>query len=205
MAENGKGARQEFDAMQYFTVLTSLSLPDGHVLDYVYELRCCPILYVRKNTEERYATLSDFPATKGKARWLTVTYEYLNCFHIEDTRQGYFQFALLRLLGGQFYLFDHALYFDTIVICSEDALYRVLEMDIFGKRKLPEGVIQEAKEIDPAPQIIMEDGWATVKLVTFSKWGGFKRAHMRIRRNFPHEIDFRESEQLVGYDCGLRF
>ena len=192
--KNGRRTGQEFDVMQYFTVLTSLSLAGGYVLDYIYNWNpwgSRPILYVRKNTEERLVDYLDYLG-------MSNCYEYLNHVHLENTEQGYFQFALLRLLGGKFYLTWHANYFDTIIICNEDALNNVLEKYLFMQNR-HEDVIQKAKEIHVAPQVIIEEKWATVKLLTFSKWGGLFRQHMFIRRNYPHEIDLKQPENLGYY------
>jgi hypothetical protein len=130
--------------------------------------------------------------------------EYFNYVHIENTEQGYFQLALLKLLGGKFYLSWHANYFDTAIICSEDGLNNVCEKYIWDKKTQKE-VIQKAKEIGFTPQVIIEEKWATIKLLTISKWGGLFRQRMLIRRNYPHKIDLKEPEQLVEYDCGIMF
>ena len=156
-----------------------------------------PILYVRKTSEERHASFFDTMEAPG--------YKYLNYVHIENNEQGYFQFALLSLLGGKFYLYWHANYFDTIVICSKDALDNVIERYHLNKR-IPETVIEKLKNTKYfLPLVNIDDKWATVKLLKFSKWGGFFLKYVSIQRTFPHKIDVKKSENIVHYNCGVMF
>lgn len=216
----------EFDVMEYFTILTHLSMQEGYVLDYVY-WSCAakgePVLYARKMTEKRYETFHEYELARGKFIGSREAYRafeslhideteldfvkeftaYSNTFlekvHIDETEQGYFEFVVLKLLGSQFYLWWHANYYDDVIICTKSALNQV-----FAKN-FPENVKKAAREIDVRPRIHMTQREVTVEVVVFTKWGGFYRESFLITREFPHQIHMREPENLVSFWSGVVF
>jgi hypothetical protein len=126
---------------------------------------------------------------------------------IEDVEQGYFEYALMDMLAGQFYLVWHANYNDTEIVCNREAVDAIVE----GLNAGDFGMAMDAKQqaqvrammnIEPAVKLTQDS--AIVEIVTFTKWGGFFRRTYTISRSFPHTVEMKE-ENLVEYDCGIMF
>lgn len=203
LMETGTKQGGEFDVNEYFTVLKHVSMQDGYTLDYVYPvdfLGAFPYLYARPVDQLPYASAMDVPegVELGNIR------DYLE---IEDAAQGYFEFAVMDIMAGQFYLVWHANYNDTEIVCNAEAAAAIVDrinsadfgykMDI--KQQTQVGMM---KNIEPA--VTLTEDSAILEIVIFSKWGGFSRRTYTIGRSFPHSVDISE-EILVPYDCGIMF
>lgn len=117
--------------------------------------------------------------------------------------EGFLQFVVLRMMGGQFYLW-HAGYNGAQVIRTREALAALLSQPMFDQ-ELPGDAQRAARKLDVTPVIEMGEDAVIVRVVTFSNWGGFIRRSYTIRREFPHRILAEEKETLVEYDCGVMF
>jgi len=210
--ENPAKTGTEFDVQDYFTVLDHLSLEPGQVLDYVYyfdEMGGEPILYVRPAEQPSYETYADYVDAGGEpfgvGEW---RYRYLDQIRVDGTEEGFFQFILLRVMGGQFYLYWHANYNDRMVVCTsgemEDILDSLSADDYFGIPITAEQAAA-ARAIDLAPSVEMGAQSVTVRVVTFTKWGGFRRFSYVLQRSYPHTILDVTYQDLVSYDCGVAF
>jgi hypothetical protein len=215
--ENGETARQDgdFDVNSYFGVLTHLSVEPGWVLDYVYDYNGMggrPVIYARLDEEPPFASYEEYEAAIATAAPGTGAGssgpDYLAHVQADDTPESYFEWAVLRIMGSQFYLIWHANYNDTTVVCDNETLEEVFSATeaSFGIGKLPSTVRRQAAKIDLSPTVhLPADGTATVRLVTFSKWGGLKEIHFTVGREFPHSTVDWAVETLVEYDCGVMF
>jgi hypothetical protein len=196
--ENATRTGEEFEVNEYFSVLDRLSMEPGYVLDYVYcydGMGGYPRLYARPEDQPRLLTCSDYDGSTN----------YLDHVQADDTEEGFFQFVLLQVVAGQFYLFWHAGYYDDVVICDRDTIDSIVsEAGGFGQPFSAEQK-RAARAIDPAPIVELGDEVVTVKIVTFSNWGGFTQETYEINRSFPHTILDSDSEVLVEYDCGIMF
>jgi len=196
MDENAARTGEEFDVNEYFTILDRLSMEPGYVLDYVYcydEMGGYSKLYARPEDQPRYVTCSDHDGSN-----------YLDRVQTDDTEEGFFQFVLLQVVAGQFYLYWHAAYYDDAVICDRDTIDSIVSVER-GCEPFSSRQKRAAQAIDPAPVVEMGDEVVTVKIVTFSKWSGFAQETYEINRSFPHAIRDSSSEVLVEYDCGIVF
>ena len=207
MQENPAKTGEEFDVCEYFDVLDHLSMEPGLVLDYVYYdggIGREPILYVRQQDQAPYMTYAEYvDAGETPFSFDESRYAYLNHVQIDDTEEGFFQFVMLRIMGGQFYLFWHALYNDHIVVANHEGLEEILsDLGNFGVSDEQEDA---ARALDLAPVVEMDDETVTVKVVVFTKWGGFSRGTYVINREFPHTILDSDIEVLVEYDWGILF
>jgi hypothetical protein len=104
----------EFDVNQYFNLLTYLSMREGYVLDYVYQnddMGGYPLLFARPAELAPYTSITDVPERMQASAFR----DYLE---IKDREQGYFEYVLLDIMARQFYLFWHANYNDTEIICD---------------------------------------------------------------------------------------
>jgi hypothetical protein len=193
----------EFDVMQYFSVLDHLSLVQGYMLDYVYHfdgMGGSPILYVRPATQPPYAAESDLAAAGDTPR-------YLDYVQTDETPESYFQLAVLSLMGNQFYLYWHADYNDSQIICTKvDVTDIVTSLD--GNFGYPISLISRVRAAllsDVGPVVNLGTQEAEVRLMTFTRWGGFYQQIFTISRSTPHSILDVQQKNLVPYDCGVMF
>lgn len=204
LLETGVKQGGEFDVNEYFKALTHLSMQEGYTLDYVYQvdgLGAYPILYARPADQPAYVSANDLPAG---FEWT----DYQGHLVIDDVEQGYFEFAAMTVMAGQFYLDWHANYNDTEIVCNADAVDDIIS-DIndgnFGAAfdRSQERQARAMKDIEPLVKLT-EDS-ALVEVVVFTKWGGFYRWTYTISRSFPNTIVDVQTENLVPYDCGIMF
>jgi hypothetical protein len=200
----GKKGGDEFDVNQYFNVLTHISMQEGYVLDYVYQIDDrggYPLLYVRPIDQVSYASTSDIQKDTG---WPDFR-EYLD---VEDTEQGYFEYVVMDIMANQFYLFSKANYNDRHIVCNRHQLYSIVTEINSGDFVNPLDPTQQAKvrtlkNIQPVVRLTAD--LAIAEVVTFTKWGGFYRLTYTISREAPHKIIEIEEENILPYDCGVAF
>ena len=193
----------EFDANDYFKVLTHLSMQAGYSLDYVYSvdfLGSLPLLYARPVDQTAYASMADLPEGMKLG-------DYKEHLMIEDVEQGYFEYVVMDMLAGQFYLVWHANYGDTEIVCDRDAAKAIVEAinsGDFGYKLDAKQQAQVRAMTNIEPAVRLTDESAILEVVTFTKWGGFFRRTYTISRSFPHTVEMIE-ENLVEYNCGIMF
>ena len=207
---------QEFDVNEIFSVLTHLSMEPGYVLDYVYcydSISGWPVLYARPEDQPAHATCSalfEEPDSAGGAGDETASdpwRAYLNHVHSDGTPEGFFEQAVLDLMGGQFYLYWHAGYNDTRVLCDRAALEDIVTTFEEGGQFLAFTPEQRkaALALDVQPQIEFGTDTVIIRVVTFSKWGGFEERTYTVERAAPNRIVSEERTKLVDYNCGIMF
>jgi hypothetical protein len=200
--ENPLEDGNEFDPNTYFNVLTSLSMEEGFTLDFAYTydfMGGFPTLYARHTGWAPFLSQAD--VRPG------IDY-FLDHVEVKDTPEGYLQFVILAVKSEQFYLFWHANYNDTQIVCNRKALKEIvkgLEKTTFG---IPITLVEKTRALDLEaiePVVTFTDTTVTVQVTTFTMWGGFYRQTFTIDRTFPHHIiDFQE-EQIAPYNCGISF
>ena len=200
-------ARQDtdFDVHEVFSILRHLRMETGYKLDYVYvyeDIAGFPLLYARKADQPRYATSSEFYlAAGGKAD----KDAYLLHIQTDGSPESYFQLALLKMMGAQFYLYWHAGYNDSLPVCDYFGLENLLNDLENSGLDIPKKVKSEARKLNLDPQITIVNGEARVEFIYFTLWGGFNKAVYRFRQTFPHQLLESSSINLVEYDCGIVF
>lgn len=204
LLETGRKQGGEFDVNEYFNVLTHVSMQEGYVLDYVYpiaDLGGSPILYVRPVDQAPYASMEDVPENTE----LPDFHDYLE---VEDVEQGYFEYVVIDILASQFYLYWHANYNDTQIVCNREDVNDIISAVNAGDFGYKLDLAQQTKARamkDIEPTVRLTDDSAIVEVITFTKWGGFYRLTYTISRSFPHTISDIKDENLVPYDCGVMF
>jgi hypothetical protein len=201
----GKKRGDEFDVNQYFNVLTHISMSEGYALDYVYQnddLGGYPLLYARPVDQDPLVSTADI---SENTEWLNFQ-EYLN---VEDTEQGYFDYVVMDIMANQFYLFWHANYNDSHIVCNRQQVYDIVAQLSSGDVGCV--VIDPAQQskvrtlMNIVPVVRLTGDTAVVEIVTFTKWGGFYRLTYTISREVPHKIIDVEQENILPYDCGVTF
>ena len=201
--ETGIKQGDEFDVNEYFTVLPNLSMQNGYTLDYVFfgdSMGGFPTLAARPTDLPPYETQENIPDPDLENYW-----KYID---IQDNEQGYFEFIALTSLAGQFYLVWHANYYDTQIVCGQNAVDAIVaerNTGDFGMEFDNEQMRQIRALNNIEPLVKLTDATAIIEVITFTKWGGFFRRTYTIDRAFPHEIIDSQEENLVPYDCGIMF
>jgi hypothetical protein len=201
--ENPVKRGTEFDVMEYFNVLDHLSIQPGYVLDYVYHfdgMGGYPVLYVRPLSQPPYATEADLTAAGN-------TTEYMDYIQTDDTPESYFQFMTLEMIGNQFYLFWHANYSDSQIVCDKSNIASIVASlnGDFGFRISPIARIRAALLKDVSPSINIGEQTVEIRFVTFTRWGGFYQETYSLSRSLPHVIQDVQEVNLVPYECGVLF
>jgi hypothetical protein len=201
-----------FDANDYFTVLNHLSMEPGYTLDYVYRADgsgAQPVLYARKIDARPFSTSSELAASfnnnsvhvdPSKA----YQFDYLLHVQTDGTEESYFQYAALRILGGQFYLWWHAGYSVRPIICDRQGLESLFATTKppFGP---PEDIQNKARKLDFSPKVEVGKDTASVRVVTFNSWEGFIEQDITIQRAFPNIIRDYNTKALAAWHSTVMF
>jgi hypothetical protein len=134
--------------------------------------------------------------------------EFQEYLHVDDTEQGYFEYVVMDIMAGQFYLYWHANYNDLQIVCNRQQMYDIVAQVNTGDFGATMDTSQQTKVRtlrNIVPVVILQDDVAIVEVVTFTKWGGFYRYTYTISRDLPHTILDLKQENLVPYDCGVMF
>jgi hypothetical protein len=201
--ENPVKTGGEFDVMQYFNVLDHLSMQPGYVLDYVYRydgMGGYPLLYVRPAGQPPYPTEVDLEAGGDST-------SYLDYIQTDDTPESYIQFVVLAMMGRQFYLFWHANYFDSQIVCDKAGVTDILASlnGDFGYRISLASRVRAALLRDVGPSVKFGAQTVEVRFVTFTRWGGFYQETYTLSQSMPHAIQDVQEKNLVPYECGVMF
>lgn len=203
----------EFDVMSVFEILDHIHMAEGYRLAYIYHkdnLGGFPRLYVHTTAKKPYTTTAEYYA--GQPECSSMKNAPTNCdpmqsIETDGSELGYLQWLLLKETGGQFYLNWHANNKDMTFIATDAALDRLvadLEQTKFGYPISAEQA-EKAQGLDPSPEVSKDETTVFVRVVWFSKWGGFFETRYRISRDFPHSILETTRSTLLEYNCGVVF
>jgi hypothetical protein len=191
-----------FDVNSYFSVLNHLSIQSGYTLDYYYSSNgsaAYPVLYARKVDSAPFSFWQQIPPET----------DYLNYIQLDDTEESYFQYLSLSIQSGQFYLWWHAAYNDTQIVCNHTGIENIINSFSNGGNsmyaKFPKSVADSARQLDVTPKVTLNKDTAFVRVVVFTKWGGFKEMTYEFSRSFPHTIKSTTEKVLVGWNCGVTY
>ena len=146
----------------------------------------------------QYATYAEY--IDAEQPNLPPEHSYSDHIRIDGTKEGFFEFAVLRAMGSQFYLYWHSARGATKIICSQESLLALLE----ASPQLPSDIKLKAQDLNVVPVIEVGDDSVVVKIVIFSNWGGFIQKSYTISQDYPHRVVQVESETLVEYDSGIQ-
>ena len=214
-AENPFRLDSEFNPNSYFSVLTHLKLTSGHKLDYIYfndELGGLPLVYTRKSSVAPFQSYADLLKSFGEEiegersyGQLKHKYDYLEQIQIDKTPESYFEFTALAFQGDQFYLWWHGLYNDLKILCDSSDLQFVNE-DMHGfDIEFPQDVKDRIEKIDFSPVVIVGESDITVRMITFTKWGGFYENVYVMDKENPMQLLDVQFNPIIEYDCGISF
>jgi hypothetical protein len=107
-------------------------------------------------------------------------------------------------MSGQFYLWWHAAYNDKTIICTEKAANEIVS-GLRSEYAPTAELLKQIPQLDYSPKIDIQGNIVNIKVIAFTKWGGFIQEESNISRQFPHTVTEVENKTLIPYDCGLRF
>ncbi len=192
----------EFDPNAYFDVFPHLSMEADYLLDFVYTydfMSGSPTIFARR---------TDWPPFKSWADVRPGMDNYLDHVQVDGTPEGYLQYAILSTTAEQFYLYWHAAYNDLEIICTQETVrnyVRAIQSGDYGETFTGEARAQALSIEDVEPSVTIGEQTVEVRIVTFTKWGGFYRLTFTINRSFPHFILDVQQELLAPYNCGIVF
>ena len=201
-----------FDPNQLLVPLHHLHLRSGYVLDFVYHydgMGGLPFLYARKETQPPFEDFDAYQKAIDDCASSTskVGCNYLDYVESDGTEEGYFQWVILRMMGDQFYLNWHANYDDSEIVANKAQLETLIEKlsgDDSGK-PLSSAQKKAAIKIDPAPVVTIDGEIVKVRIVWFTKWGGFYESNITLNSGTPHKVIDTQTQLLVEYDCQILF
>lgn len=186
----------EFNLMQVFEFLDHISISPGYQINYSYfyqpSFSGYPILYACKspffgNPEE------STNCQKGGLGYVIA----------DGSELGYLQWLLLLEMGDQFYIYWHEDYFkDKLFVSTEEALTNILleiEESFNDQQKAQAGLI------DPEPRFLIDEETIKIRVVWFTKFGGFYETYYQINKDQPHTTNVLETNLLLEYDCGIMY
>lgn len=203
----------EFDVMTVFNILGHIHMADGYKLAYVYHndyLGGFPQLYTHSTAKTPYLTTAEYYAAQPECSSMKnapVHCDPMHSIEVDKSDLGYLQWVLLKETGGQFYLNWHANIKDKTFIATHAALDRLisdLEQTKFGYPISAEQA-EKARMLDPSPEVIKDETTVFLRVVWFSKWGGFFESRYSLSRKYPHAILEKTITTLLEYQCGVVF
>jgi hypothetical protein len=169
-----------------------------------------PLIYIRKTDQEPFLNFTEYNIKiKDLEAYLSLVMSgensaFSNYIHVDDTKEGFFEYTVLQIMGGQFYLFWHALYDDTKIICDITGLDAVSKDFELSRAQPPDYAdYEKARKLDFQPVIEFKDNIVIVTVMVFTKWGGFIKETFYIRRYYPHTIISKQEEVILEYNCGI--
>ena len=203
--ETGIRDGTEFDVGEYFTILDHLSVEAGWVLDYGYKAgsdRGYPILYARPAADLPYATYEEYQLAVAADPGQEGITQYLHRIVADDSPEGFFQYVVLDIMGGQFYLHWHAGENDSQIITTRSRLQEIVDG---VASEMGSAAASQARDADPTPRISIEDDVAVVQVLVFTRWGGLFHYTYTISREFPHHILSLDVGVVAECDCAILF
>jgi len=119
----------------------------------------------------------------------------------------------LSIIEDKFSLYWHGAYNDTrIILRASDARLALTDAAQFastGGAGLTDPKIEREMEkissLDYTPTVTLTEDAAVVRLIVFSKWGGFSEVKATVSREFPHEILKWKERVKIRYNCMISF
>lgn len=189
-----------FKTADYFSILKNISLEETWQLGFVYcrdDGGAAPILIAYRSEEEQ-KTLGDKITKDYRSSKIYGNEEYWPHVKVNGTEDGFFEYVVLSILGSQFSLNSRANYNDIEIVCTKPAIQAIVKVT-----KPDERFIKQAQFVDPTPSVTLDEKQAIVRIVIFTKWGGFIERKYHISLQFPHKIKKIKAKTLAKFNCGV--
>jgi hypothetical protein len=193
----------DFDPNRLFTILKHISMEPGFSLDYNYLIDRDSDGYAMGGEPSLYASPTGEQPVKDSSHGMKNSVVRSTVFeHIiaDGSPDSFFELAILRIIGSEFYIFWHRLPGKDIVpVAGSETLRNYLT---------PLGILWiRLFQRDVEPTVILEETTATVSFLTFSDWKGVYRRTLIFQRVFPHTLINEKARCLLPHDryFGVQF
>lgn len=212
-----------FDPNEVFGVLDHLNMKVGYKLAFIYrsdDLGGQPMLYALEDGETPFTSYDEYIASRPECSDPQRSSDCLALSKVEHdgSEMGYLQFITFAMMQEQFYLYWHANYNDFQPLTTPDRLETILmwidpdwatmeyaAFTTFGDVGFSQEQKAAAREMDLEPKVTQEEDGANVRLLVYTKWGGFAEIKYWVPRVDSENIETLEVNVLVKYEIPLAF
>jgi hypothetical protein len=166
------------------------------------------MLYAQAANSPPYASLRDYRAARPEcfqSGEKPPDCDYMQYVKTDGSELGYLQWILLDVMGRQFYLHWHANYNDSTPVATEEAVDSTITRISEYCTPLDKKQKTILNILDPTPEVRIGADTVTVRVVWFTKFGGFIETRQTLNRAFPHTILEGGYRNLLDYECGIVF
>jgi|WetSurMetagenome_2_1015567.scaffolds.fasta_scaffold00609_10 hypothetical protein len=208
-----------FNLQEYFRLFDKLGLEPGYKLSCFYFngfLYGRPVLLALKTGVSIDSLISafktvdpslvnDFENDDIPYEFLTYASEHLNPVDhliVEDSRMGYFQLLVFKIMGADYGLSGHAT--SSSIICTKPValgVIRGLKSEGHGNRCFSKSPRLQFTLNGTCPVCRFKKNICTYEILQFRENAGFVRSKYIVSRTFPHQIMTVSSDTLVHYYC----
>lgn len=203
----------EFDIMSVFEILGHISMAEGYQLSYVYSydpMGSSPWLYAHSTDKAPFTSASEYFAEWPECssrKDMPTHCDPMQYVVADGSGLGYLEWFLLYATGDHFYLDWHANIKDATFIATNEALDELvtqLSKTSFGY-PLDKDQAEKVRAIGTTPKVSIDDETVTMRVVWFTKWGGFFETEYVLSRTFPYTILITNMDNLLDYNCGVMY
>jgi hypothetical protein len=210
----------ELNFDDYLSYFNELEVDSGWTVSYYYQYSGGggePVLYAHKKPDSSAASYID--SVRKGLRTNAIGYSdyymldslqqhigqenYMHPFHVNQSQMGYFQFTVFSLIGENFCLFWHANYKQRTIVVSKKQLNNIIEGADNNYYHFTESEKQNLQGLNLAPEILLNEDSAEIRIVTLSPWRGLIEWKYSITYGWPHKMYKLERNTLFEYDCGI--
>ena len=204
-----------YDPMRYFALLPGLTPPAGRVLDHLYSgyANGSPFLYWRDADTASHTQLDQCAAEPGRAFGQDPQEAITRPVRISGSPASCVALVLLRHMAGMAMLRSHAAYKRMTMLCGPATLQQHLQLQTAPSRRqsslgpdMGPDMAQRVSQLPVDPLIdLSHPDVAEVHITAFTPWGGYYRQIWRMQRQGPNQLHKVSDDNILPYQCGVRF
>ena len=200
-----------YDPMRYFALLPGLTPPAGRVLDHLYigNVNGFPFLYWRDASTVFYALESQCAAEPGWAPGQDPQEAITRPVRISGSPDSCVALVLLRHMAGMAMLRSHAGYKRMTMLCGPATLQQHLQLQTAPSRwnsHIGPYMAHHVSQLPVEPLVdLSQPDVAEVHITAFTPWGGYYRQIWRMQRHGPNQLHKVSDDNILAYQCGMRF
>jgi hypothetical protein len=193
-----------FDVNEYFSILSHIRPPADQVLDYLYNDKFLPVLYLKKNSGHGFTDYDEYLKDIGGYNEAANREKAIpDELELDGSKESFIELILFKELAGKFHLPEPYLYSPAPFIATTDDIEKIIQQRTGSGHPMTEEQSSAARKISPKPVVVINDDSATVHVMAFSCRSGFIRKCYHIARKRPHNISECTKEILVKDTCGI--
>lgn len=202
-----------FDPNRWFEVFDRVRPRPGYVLDFVYFFwgnGGYPLLYLRRERSKRLESCSEYWRRFGGDLAHPVPHDnpaLLEHLGFQPSALGFFQFLLFQREAPRFHLRWHSHADDDEYVYTRRRLAEILETIPEKDGELLDGISADERALlqalDPKPVVALMGKIADLKLLSYTRFGGFSWQDYRV--TWPNHAEQLRSQPIVAYHQPLHY